>query len=115
MTATVTVTTLAAYAGRHRATDEPRTLAYRYWDQMPAEGLRRTQWLIEVQLSAGLPPTALGLMVDTRLANLIEELFDLSDAVREAEDGSRDDHYAAIDDYAFALRQLAITARGVRS
>lgn len=117
MTATdlANVTTLAEYTGRHRAADdEPRTLSYQYCDHMPTDGLLRTEWLIEQQLAEGLPPTAFGLMVDKRLANQIEELFDLADAVCAAEDGSVAGYHAAIDSYAFALRTLAQTVRNVR-
>lgn len=91
---------------------EARHLAYRSHWIRPADGVALTEFLIEEQLTAahdeGVPITVFGLMIDQRLANEIEALFDMADEVRDAENhGPTSRYYASADAYCDQLRVLA--------
>jgi hypothetical protein len=97
-------------------TDSPRALSYRYHDTRPTAGIALTEYLIEDQLNAahitGAPLVTFSPMLGDQHADATETLLDLADEVRAAENRSRTEYHACIDDYATALRTLALAVRG---
>lgn len=101
---------------------EIRKPAWRYHDVKPADGLALTEWAIETQLSLAHDYDETDLLdvlrafnpdLDESIAKRIEELLDLGEEVADAEDnGPSGRFYAASDDYAAALQQLARLVRG---
>lgn len=94
---------------------------YVYYDGRPEGGRYLTEWAIEKQLSlasdydeADLVAVLLAMNpdLDESIAADIETLFDLGDAVAEAEGVGNSQFYAAVDDYCAHLRGLAHLVRG---
>lgn len=94
---------------------------YSYHDIRPDGGIYVTEWAIERQLSLASDYDEVDLVhvllamnpdLDESIRADIETLFDLGDAVADAEGIGEAQRYAAVDDYCEHLRQLAHLVRG---